>query len=93
MSDISRQSPYPHVEFTGDVFDSLTSFTVTADGVDILSCSDVTSAVTACFAMYWIFDIKYPKMFYGFLSFLDNFVFKKNSVRASQKVSNFVNKL
>jgi hypothetical protein len=85
---------YPHVECsTDDVFETLCMFTVFVDGVEITSCQDIVTAITACFIMYWVFDIKYPKPFYGMLSMLDTFVFRKNSVKATQKVLNFVNQI
>jgi hypothetical protein len=94
VSDQDRASPYPHGEYSADsdVLDPLTEFRVFADGTQVATCTDVSSCITTCFLMYWIFDIAYPKCFNGTLSFLDNIVFKKKSVPLRQKVLTFVNK-
>jgi hypothetical protein len=94
ISDVARSTPYPHVQYFGDsdVFGSMTTFRVHAEGVEVTNCSDAATAMTICFLAYWIFDIKYAKLFSGTLSFLDNYIFKKNSVPISQKVLTLINK-
>jgi hypothetical protein len=89
------RTPYPHVEYSGDgdVFGVLTTFTVYVNGVAITECHEVTSALTICFLCYWIFNIQYCSEFLGVLSFMDNFIFKKNTVPMSRKVTSFINKL
>ena len=90
---VKRTLPYPFIKQVGDdVFDPCTNFIVCADNVDITYCKDIVSALTTCFIVYWIFNISYPKIYNGLLTFLDNFIFHKNSVRTSQKISNFINK-
>lgn len=86
---------YPHVEFERDlsVFDAATVFRVLADGNEITQCSDIVKAMTVAFVMHWIFNIKYPKEFFGTLSLFDTYVFRKNSVRVPQKVRSLINKL
>ena len=69
MAQNIKKTPYPHVIFTGDIFDSQTSFTLFADSTEIAVCTDVLTAITACFVVYWIFNIQYPKQFRNFLSF------------------------
>jgi hypothetical protein len=91
VCETQRTSPYPHVRLSGDLFGLLPSFVVEADGSEIVSCSDIISGVTVTFLMYWLFDIKYPKIHFGLLSFLDTFIFQKKGVRASQKVLGFIN--
>ena len=60
---------YPHVEYTQetDIFD-VHEFYVKADNVDVVCCSTIVNAITACFVTYWIFDIQYPKMFNNLLA-------------------------
>jgi len=89
------QTCYPHICFVGDddVFGAMTVFNLMADHTDVTSCTDIITAVTACFSLYWLFDIQYPKHFHGILTFLDTYVFRKRSVRVTQKVSTFINKL
>ena len=67
-------------------------FRIFAEGVEVTVCRDAVTALTTAFLMFWIFDIKYPKTSASTLSFLDNFIFKKNSVPVKQKVANFINK-
>jgi len=88
-----KKTPYPHVIFTEDIFDSQTSFTLFADSTEIAVCTDVLTAITACFVVYWIFNIQYPKQFRNFLSFLDIALFRKKSVRTTQRLLTFINKL
>jgi len=65
------QTCYPHICFVGDddVFGTLTVFNLMADNTDVTSCTDIITAVTACLALYWIFDIQYPKNFMVFSPF------------------------
>ena len=95
LSNSTRTTPFPYVNYFGDsdVFGPLTTFKVYADATEVTSCRDVVTAVTCCFLMYWIFDIKYAKPYYRTLAFLDNYVFKKNSVSLPQKVISLINKL
>jgi hypothetical protein len=95
VSESRTPSLYPHITQEGDsdLFDPETSFIIAVDRIDVTSTHDLVHALTICFLQYWLFDITYPKVFQGLLSFLDNFVFHKNSVRASQRVVNFINKL
>jgi len=93
VSSVECRTPYPHVYADGDIFNSATRFTVSADGADVVTCSSVISAITACFILYWLFNIEYPKLFRSTLSFLDIHVFKKASVKSTQKITTFVNKL
>jgi hypothetical protein len=90
-----RPSLYSYVSHDEDtsIFDSTTILHVNADGIEITQCHNVVNALTVAFVLYWIFNIKYPKPFYGTLSLFDTSVFKKNSVRPPQKVVNFLNKL
>jgi hypothetical protein len=84
---------YPYVDCTsGDVFGAVRMFTVYADGAEVTTTGDIVNAITACFLMFWLFDIQYPKHFCGLLSLLDNIIYNKKSVRMPQKVSNFINK-
>jgi len=91
VSEIDRASPYPHIQVSGELFGLLPMFVVQADGSDVMSCGDIVSALSVTFLMYWLFNIKYPKVHFGLLSFLDTFIFKKKSVRATQKVLSFIN--
>ena len=91
-SHARRRTPYPQVVFSGDVFAEKTAYTVIADSVEVVTCSNIVAAITACFLVHWIFDIQYPKLFKNTLTFLDVHVFKKSSVRANQKVLTYVNK-
>ncbi len=89
-----RVTPYPHMkcsETDQGLFGPLTSYIVCADRLQITTCKDLVSALTSCFICYWLFNIKYPKIFCGQLGFLDN-LFKKNSIPVAQKVANFMNK-
>ena len=94
LVDIEQTTPYPHILYSGDedIFGPLTTFAVFADRTHITTCSTVVNAITVCFLAYWLFNIQYPKSFRGILSFLDAFIFRKKSVRISQKVSTFFNK-
>lgn len=56
VCESQRTSPYPHVRLSGELFALLPTF-VEADGSEIVSCSDIISAVTVTFLMYWLFDI------------------------------------
>jgi len=90
-----QQTPYPHLRHYGDsdVFGSQTSYDFYADDYEVCTCADIISAITACFAIYWIFDIQYPRQFRIMLTLLDCYVFNKRSERSTQKVLSFVNKL
>ena len=84
----------PHVTFScDDIFDPQNVFTVYADKTEIVQCNSIVAAVTSCFVAYWLFDIQYPKLFKNTLTFFDTYVLRKNSVRATQRVSTFINKL
>ena len=88
-----RTSLYPFIKQIGDdVFDPCKNVIVFAENVDITYCKNIVSALPTCFIVFWIFNISYPKLYNGVLIFLDNFIFHKNSVRISQKISNFINK-
>ena len=92
-TDDSQPTLYPHVEYTQetDIFD-VHEFYVKADNVDVVCCSSIVNAITACFVTYWIFDIQYPKMFNNLLAFLDVRIFRKKSVCPTQKVLSFINR-
>ena len=75
-----------------EICTDLCAYTVYADSEEITTTTDILSAITVCFVLYWIFNIQYPKQFYGLLSFLDIFIFHRRSVKPSQKVSSFINK-
>ena len=92
VSDAQRRSPYPQVVFSGDVFGEKTAYTVIADNVEVVTCSNIVAAITACFVVHWIFDIQYPTLFKNILTFLDVHVFQKRSVRATQKVLTYINR-
>jgi len=68
------------VEYTQetDIFD-VHEFYVKADNVDVVCCSTIVNAITACFVTYWIFDIQYPKMFNNLLALMYEFSAKKVS--------------
>jgi len=89
----SERTLYPHVEYSEDtdVFD-VNEFNVKADNVHVVCCNSIVNAMTACFITYWLFDIQYPKQFKNLLTFLDIRVFRKKSVRPTQKVSTFINR-
>ncbi len=94
FSEAAQLTLYPYILYSGDenIFGTLTVFRVFAEGVEVTSCRDAVTALTTAFVMFWIFDIKYPKTSASTLAFLDNFVFRKNSVAVTQKVANFINK-
>jgi hypothetical protein len=86
-------TPYPHIVCTGDLFDSTAEFKIFVDRQEVVSTNNIVNAITVSFLQHWIFNIVYPKKFFGILSFLDVFVFRKKSVRATQKAVSFVNAL
>ena len=78
---------------TDDIFEPNVEFCVSADKTDIVRCTSIVGALTGCFVAYWMFDIQYAKLFKNTLVFFDVYIFRKNSVRAPQKVSTFINRL
>ena len=91
-SNDTKTTPYPHVVCDTDVFSAQSVYTVYADNTEITTCSDIVTALTVCFDIYWIFDIQYPKHYRNVLSLLDIAVFRKRSVKAPQKVITLLNK-
>jgi len=91
----TKSVAYPHVTYGADagLFDARTVFRVHVDGIEITQCSNVVKALTIAFIQHWIFNVQYPKPYFGTLALFDTIIFRKNSIRAPSKVINLSNKL
>ena len=83
----------PHILCEGNIFSCMSPLEIFVDDTQITTASDLLSAVTTLFDLFWLFDITYTKEQLNFLTFLDIAVLKKKSVPASMKLRNFINKL
>jgi len=71
--DAQRHTPYSQVVFSGEK----TVYIVIADNVEVVTCSNIVAAITACFLVYSIFDIQYRELFKNtHVTFLDIHVSK-----------------
>ena len=69
------QQLHPIVIAFGPTMDELIEFRVVAEGT-VFVVKDMNSAVHACFAIYWVFDMKYPSTMKNILLTLENLVYK-----------------
>ena len=68
-------------------------YTVMVDNTSIVTCEDKALAVTALFASYWIFDIKYAASHKRALELLEKAIFKISSSKPSQALQRVLNSL
>jgi hypothetical protein len=73
----------PHIRCEGNIFSCLSPLDIFVDDTHITKGSDLISAVTTLFGLFWLFDITYTKEHSSLWTLLDNVVFKKKSVPAS----------
>jgi len=74
-------SPYPHL---ASVNDEENAYTVMVDNVSLVTCEDKSSAVTALFATYWIFDIQYVAAHKKTMELFEKVIFKISPSKPGQ---------
>jgi len=83
-------SPYPHL---APVDDEENAYTVMVDNVPLVTCEDKSSAVTALFATYWIFDLQYVAAHKKTMELFEKVIFKISQTKPGQGLQRFLNSL
>ena len=87
------ETVFPHVRCSGNIFEATTPLEIFVDRTSVTQCSNILTAITTIFGIYWLFDISYSKDQNNFLVFLDQLVFKKKSCKPSMRLKSLMNKL
>jgi hypothetical protein len=88
----------PMMEISTDDVDELfalgrTTIVTKVDNTDVAACEDISEAVMASVALYWVFNVAFPKELKKTLSFIAGHICHLDPYKPSSCVQKILNKI